>query len=176
MIQPRLLLPVAAAALALTACEARTGNEVNANRSGGHVSAEGQAKNGELSVQAPGFDLKISIPESVQREMRTDGHDDLLPPNATIGGIHVEAGRDGADNKQGEVELSFSAAEAPDAVARWYQDPARAVDFRVQTANRQGAAFVISGIGSDGDGSFRVTLTPRAGGGVDGRILLSDRN
>jgi hypothetical protein len=178
MISSRLLLPVAAATLALTACEARIGNEAAANRSGGsgNVSAEGKAKDGELSVQAPGFEMKISIPDSVQREMHGDGNDDLLPPNATVGGIHVEGGRDDADNGHGQVELTFTSAELPNALLRWYQDPARAADFRVQAVNRQGAALVIAGIGSDGDGIFRVALSPRAGGGSDGRILLSDRN
>jgi hypothetical protein len=176
MIDRRILLPLAAGALALTACQARFGNDIGANETG-NVSAEGKAKEGELSVRAPGFEMKVQIPDSVRNEMHGDDNDDLLPPNATLGGIHVEGGRDDTPGRsQGQVELAFVVTGAPDAIAHWYQDPARGTDFRVETVNRQGAGFVIAGRGTDGDGQFRVTLTPRAGGGTDGRILLSDRN
>lgn len=177
MTRSTLLLPIAALALALTACEAKFGNRQEAANQSGNVSAEGKAKEGELSIHTPGFEMKINIPEGVRREVASDGHDDLLYPGATFGGIHVEGGHDDAHGRsQGQVELAFSTGDATEVVARWYQDPARAPDFTVATTNRAGPAFVIAGTPKDGDGTFRVTLTPRAGGGTDGRILLSDRD
>lgn len=177
MTRPTLLLPIAALALVLTACEAKFGNAQQAANQSGNVSAEGKAKEGELSIHTPGFEMKINIPEGVRHEMASDGHDDLLYPGATFGGIHVEGGHDDAHGRsQGQVELAYSTPDAPDIVARWYQDPARASDFRVSSATREGSGFVVAGTPKDGDGNFRVTLTPRSGGGTDGRILLSDRD
>ena len=166
------LLLAAAAAIALTACEARFGNHAGPD---GNGSAENKAEEGRVSVHAPGFDLKISIPEGIRREANMDGDNDIIYPNSTFAGIHVEGG--GRDHhSDGEVELAFRSADAPDLVARWYQDPARAPDFTVATANREGAAFVIAGTTADNDGNFRIRLSPRAGGGTDGRVILSDRN
>ena len=177
MTRSTLLLPIAALALVLTACEARFGNAQEAANESGNVSAEGKAKEGELTIHTPGFDMKINIPEGVRHEMASDGHDDLLYPGATFGGLHVEGGRDqGRGRSQGQVELSYSTTDAPDIVARWYQDPARAGDFTVATANRQGPAIVIAGRRKHDDGDFRLTLTPRPSGGTDGRILFTDRD
>ena len=59
------LFPLAAlAVLALAACEARFGND--SGQSNG--SAEGKSKEGELSVSANGFEMKIRIPEGLRRE------------------------------------------------------------------------------------------------------------
>lgn len=166
-------LPLAAvAALALGACEARFGNDAGP---AGNGSAENKAEEGRVSVHAPGFDLKISIPESIRREANMDGDNDIIYPNSTFSGIHVEGGRDDRES-DGEVELAFRSSDAPDLVARWYQDPARAEHFTVASANREGPAFVIAGTTADHDGNFRVRLSPRAGGGTDGRVVLSDRN
>jgi hypothetical protein len=177
MTRSTLLLPIAAIALVLTACEARFGNAQEAANESGNVSAEGKAKEGELSIHTPGFDMKINIPEGMRHEITSDDHDDLLYPGATFGGIHVEGGHDNAHGRsQGQVELAYATGDAPDLVARWYQDPARGPDFTVATTNRQGPAIVIAGTRKHDDGDFRVTLTPRAGGGTDGRVLLTDRD
>lgn len=177
MTRSTLLLPIAALALVLTACEAKFGNDQNAANQSGNVSAEGKAKEGELSIHTPGFEMKINIPEGMRHEITGENHDDLLYPGATFGGIHVEGGHDDAHGRsQGQVELAYSTADAPDVVARWYQDPARAADLTVATTNRQGPGIVIAGTRTHDNGDFRVTLTPRAGGGTDGRVLLTDRD
>lgn len=169
----RLLPLAAAAALALTACEARFGNDADAVPSNG--SAEGKAEQGRLSIHAPGFDMKISIPEGIRREAGIDDDSGVIYPNSTLSGMHVEGGRDDT-RSDGQVELAFTSADAPDLIARWYQDSARASHFTVATANREGAAFVIAGTTRNHDGDFRVHLTPRQGGGTEARVLLSDRN
>ena len=167
------LLPAIAAATLLIACEARIGNDA---RDAGGGSAEGKAKEGQLSISAPGFEMKLDIPENVRREAGIDEDSGLLYPNAQFSGIHVEGGRDGAEGRgEGEVELRFTSNDPPDTVARWYRDPARAGDFAVGGAGRDGDDFVISGTSKDDNGQFRVRLSPRAGGGTDGRVVLSDR-
>ena len=170
----RLLPLAAAAAFVLAACEARFGKDAEAGRENANGSAEGKAEDGRLSIHAPGFDMKISIPEGIRREANMEGDNDIIYPNSTFSGMHVEGGRDDS-RSDGEVELAFTSADAPDLVARWYQAPARAPQFTVATANREGAAFVIAGT-TDDDGRFRVRLTPRQGGGTEARLVLSDQN
>jgi hypothetical protein len=171
---PRLLPLAATAALVLTACEARTGNAVQPD---GNGSAENKAEEGQVSINAPGVQMKINIPEGLRHE--TSIHDDhgLIYPGSTMSGMHVEGSREGEQGKsEGEVELRFASTDGPDKVAHWYQDPARARDFTISSATRDGAAFVFAGTRADGGGRYRVRLAPRPGGGTDGRVLLSDNN
>lgn len=173
----RLLPLAAAAALTLTACEAKFGNDADAGQENANGSAAGKAEDGRLSIHAPGFDMKINIPEGIRREAGIDDDSGIIYPNSTFSGMHVEGGRDGdSGNSDGEVELAFTSTDAPDVIARWYQDAARAPNFTVATANREGAAFVLAGATRDRDGNFRLRLTPRTGGGTEGRVILTDRN
>ena len=167
------LLPLAAlAALVLGACEARFGNDAAPSNG----SAEGRAEEGRLSISAPGFEMKINIPESIRREAGIDDDSGVIYPNSRFSGIHVEGGRDGdAGRRDGEVELRFASVDSPDTVVRWYRDPARAADFTVSSAAREGGAFVVAGTTRDNDGQFRVRLLQRAGGGTDGRVVLTER-
>ncbi|HEV2818311.1 MAG TPA: hypothetical protein VGW40_13955 [Allosphingosinicella sp.] len=170
MTASRLLFPAAAAALALTACDARFGNDV---APGGNGSAENKAEEGQVSISAPGVEMKIDVPEGLRQEMRMNDDSGLIYPGSRMSGVHVEGGRE-KGRSDGEVELRFNSADAPDVVARWYRDPARAADFTIATATREGPAYLFAGTNKDGDGRFRIRLTPRAGGGTDGRVLLSD--
>ena len=167
------LLPLSAAsaALALAACEARIGNDVG----GGNGSAENKAEEGQLSINAPGVQMRINIPEGLRHE--TSIHDDsgLIYPGSTMSGMHIEGAPEGQQHRSdGEVELRFASTDRPDVVARWYQDPARARDFTVASSSREGPAYVFAGTRKNGDGRFHVRLAPRDGGGTDGRLLLSD--
>jgi predicted small secreted protein len=172
---PRLLPLVAtAAALVLTACEARFGNDVEAV---GNGSAENKAEEGQVSINAPGVQMKINIPEGLRHEASIHDDNGLIYPGSTMSGMHIEGGHDGDQGKsEGEVELRFASTDAPDRVARWYQDPARARDFTIASAGRDGVAYLFAGTRKDGDGRFRIRLAPRRGGGTDGRVLLSDSN
>jgi len=169
-----LLLSASAAALALTACEARFGNDVQAR---GNGSAENKAEEGQVSINAPGVQMKINIPEGLRHEASIHDDSGLVYPGSTMSGMHIEGAREGAQNKSdGEVELRFASTDGPDAVARWYQDPARAHDFTLASSGRDGAAFVFAGSRKNGDGRFRIRLVPGQSGGTDGRVLLSDNN
>jgi len=165
------LLPLAAAALALAACEARFGNDA----AGGTGSAEGKSQEGQVSISTNGFEMKINIPEGLRREANIREDSGIIYPNSRMSGLHVEGG-DRAGAGRDEVEIRFATVDAPDTVERWYRDPARAADFTVASAARAGDAFVISGTRKREDGSFRIHLTARAGGGTDGRAVLTDAN
>jgi hypothetical protein len=168
------LLPIAATAalLVLAACEARIGNDV---RPGGNGSAENKAEEGQVSINAPGVQMKINIPEGLRHEASIHDDGGLVYPGSTMSGMHIEGGHDGDQGKsEGQVELRFASNAAPDTVAHWYRDPARAHDFTIASQSRDGPAYVFAGTRTDGRGRFRASLAPRAGGGTDGRVLLSD--
>lgn len=160
---------LAAAALALGACEARFGNDALPT---GNGSAENKAAEGEVSINAPGFQMKINIPEGIRREANINDDSGIIYPGSIVGGVHVEGGRE-RGKSDGEVELRFTSADAPDRVAAWYRDPARATDFTIAAATREGDAHVFAGTTKD-SGRFRVRLAPRGGGGTEGRALLAE--
>ena len=170
------LLPLAAtsAALALTACEARFGNDVQPT---GNGSAENKAEEGQVSINAPGVQMKINIPEGLRHEASIHDDSGLIYPGSTMSGMDIEGSRAGEHGKSdGQVELRFASTDGPDVVAHWYQDPARARDFTIASATREGPAYVFAGTRRDGGGAFRVRLAARQGGGTDGRVLLTDSN
>ncbi len=166
-----------AAAATLAACDVKFGDHDKGANATGNVSAAGKSEEGQLSVSAPGFEMKMNIPESIRAEAGMDNDNGLIYPNAQFSGIHVEGGRAGGQNgSDGEVELRFTSNDAPDAIARWYADPARAPNFAVGQSGRDGADFLVAGTTKENEGQFRVRLSPKSGGGTDGRVVLSDRN
>ena len=173
MILPK-LAPLLAGAALLAACEARIGNDappVEAN-----ASAAGKAEEGRLTVSAPGFNMSIDIPEGLRGDARMDGDNDLIYPGANFGGIHIQGGREQAGGEHdGEVELRFTTADPAARVVAWYRDPARAGDFTVQSATRDGNAIVMAGTGRREGERFTLRLTPR-GAGTEGRLVLTDRD
>jgi hypothetical protein len=169
------LLPLAAtaAALLLVACEARIGNDAGAS---GNGSAANKAREGEVSINAPGVQMKINIPEGLRHEASIHDDSGLIYPGSTMSGMHVEGGRDDGPHKsEGEVELRFASNDPPDRVAHWYQDPARASSFTLSSSGREGDAWVFAGTKRDGGGRFRIRLAAQQGG-TDGRVLLSDND
>ena len=164
------LVPVAL--ILLSACEMRIGND--AAPVADNASAAGRAENGQLTVEAPGFNLSITIPEGVAERGNVDDDNGLVYPGARVSGVHVQGRREERGPHGGEVELRLTSADAPDRVAAWYRDPARAEDFTVASAARDGDATVISGTGRRDNERFTLRIAPRAGGGSDLRLLLSD--
>lgn len=173
-------LPVLLAGMALlTACEGRIGkSEETASAPAGAnevaSSASGKSEEGKLSIKAPGFDMKINIPEGLAD--RTNSDSELIYPGASLGGMHIEAGSEKAGKRNSGVELRFTSSDPIDKVAAWYRDPARAGGFSAASTSRDGDAIVISGTQkSDGD-PFNLRLSPAAAGGTEGRLTLADRS
>jgi hypothetical protein len=167
------MLPLAACITLLGACEARFGND--AGEVAENATAAGRAQDGRLTIEAPGFNLSVQIPEGVRSEGGFGEDEGLIYPGASFGGIHVQGTPDGA-NGDGEVELRFSTSDAVDRVVGWYRDPARNADFTVQSVRQEGPAFVVSGTGQGEGNSFALNVTPRPGGGTEARLVLSDRS
>jgi len=167
------LAPALAAAALLVACEARIGNDAPAVDE--NATAAGRAEEGRFTIEAPGFNMSVSIPEGIRARADMDDSDGLIYPGSTFAGMHVQGGREGADgDRDGEVELRFSTGDAPGQVVAWYRDPARGNDFTVQAAQPEAGGFTVSGTGrGDGD-RFTLRIAPRAGGGTEARLLLSD--
>ena len=159
--------------VSLTACEMRIGND--APPVADNASAAGRAENGQFSIEAPGFNLYVTIPEGMAERGTVSNDNGLVYPGATVAGIHVQGGREqrGGHNN-GEVELRLTSADAPDRIAAWYRDPARADRFRVASTTQDGNATVISGTGRRDNERFTLRIAPGAGGGSDLRLLLAD--
>ena len=164
--------PVAAAALALLgACEAKVGGDSSGNEAAApnaQASAEGKAENGKLTIKAPGFDVALSIPESMARNAKAESDSKIIYPGSKIGGIYVAGGEGGGS----EVEMRFATDASPDTVAAWYRDPARKDGFTLESVKREGGGYVVSGTQTRDKHHFRAQLTPAAGGGTEGRVLI----
>lgn len=159
----------------LSACEARTGKEADkGKREPVAAAAEGKAEEGQFSIDAPGFDMKIDIPAGVTSHGDSDS--DMLYPGATLSGMHIEGSKKGAGGKgSAGIELRFTTADPPGKVAAWYRDPARASGFTIASVRREGAALVIAGAEKEDGDPFTLRLSPR-GGGTEGRLTLTDRS
>lgn len=137
--------------------------------------AEGKAEDGRVSVKGPGIDLAINLPDALRGRLQVDADSRIMPPGATVSGMHVQG--DGGEEGSGRdsVELRFTVPDSPESVAAWYRDPARANDFAVASAAREGEEIVLSGEAREG-GPFTVRLRAQDGRATAGRLVLVDRN
>ena len=166
------IAPTLVAFILLAGCEARFGND--AAPVAENATAEGRSQEGRVTVEAPGFNMSINIPESIRSHADFDEGSGLIYPGATFSGMHVQGQPDGAP-RQGQVELRFTTTDPSDRVVAWYRDPARGQEIQVQSAEQRGDGVVIQGTGREGD-RFTLNIAPRQGGGTDARLVLSDRH
>ena len=162
-----LSLATVAGLLALGACHSKAGKPPQ-----GQVSAEGKAEEGKISVHAPGFNLTLSLPKEMAREVRADRDNKMIYPGSSMLGIAVAAGKGGDRSGDSEVEMRFRTGASVEQVAAWYRDPARAAGFRLQGAAREGDAVVIQGVQNSDRHPFKVHLVPEKDGGTDGRLTI----
>lgn len=173
-------LPILSALALLAGCEAKIRKDAGQGNTASpadqaQVSAEGKSEAGQFSVKAPGLDLKLDIPDALQKRASMDSDSEILYPGATLAGMHVEAGSEKSGRNESAVELRFTTNDAPAKVAGWYRDPARKGGFAVTSARQQGASYVIAGT-EKGDGDpFTVHLDAASGGGTEGRLILRDQ-
>jgi hypothetical protein len=164
-----------AAVFALGACNmGRTDSEDDGNSSGGErVSAEGKAEEGKIKFHGPGVDFTFKLPKEVSGQAKAAKDSKLLYPGSTMSGMAVAASRDdSAKGGESEVEMRFSTADAPDRVAAWYRDPARAEGYKLGSIAKEGADFVVNGTQKRDNHPFKIRLSPRAGGGTEGRLTI----
>ncbi|HEV2079327.1 MAG TPA: hypothetical protein VGR19_05455 [Allosphingosinicella sp.] len=157
------------AAAAACDMEIGGGKEPSATAAGA-PSAEGKAQESTFSLNAPGFNMKVPIPEGIRSNAEIDSDGEMLYPGSTFSGMHVEGGKKGQSD-DGAVEIRFTSADAPEKVAAWYRDPARK-DFTIVSARQEGDAFVIVGQQKAEADEFKIRLTPKANGGTDGRLAI----
>lgn len=163
---------VAAALGALGGCGDRH-DEAGAAPGNQTASAEGKAEEGKISIKGPGVDVTFVVPKAMRGEAKADKDSKFFYPGATIGGIAIVGGqREGKKEGESEAEFRFATADPPERVAAWYRDPARAKDIRVTSATKAGSDIVIAGTQPADGHPFKVRLTPRAGGGTDGRLAI----
>jgi hypothetical protein len=168
----RLKLIVGAASLAAVCACMGPDDDMNWGASeNGAASAEGQAEDGKISIKAPGLDMAIALPKELTGEAKT-GHDSkVLYPASVIAGIAIAAAENGKGGDT-DVEIRFRTSDAPDRVAAWYRDPARAEGFSLDGASRDGRTVVLTGVQKRDKHPFKVRLSPAAGGGTDGRLRV----
>jgi hypothetical protein len=176
MNRPSLVIAFAAAAL-LGACHPKSHRDEAGDAGGGsEVSAEGKAEEGKVSIKAPGFDLKFTLPKGMAGEARAERDSKLLYPASVLRGMAIVAGRGDGKGGDSEVEIGFSTPQPLDAVVAWYRDPARREGFRLGRAVREGEGWTVTGVQKRDRHPFKLRLTPRAGGGTDGRLTVRHRD
>jgi hypothetical protein len=154
----------------LAACEARIGKpdeKVELDSVG-----NGQAEGGELSIDTPGFKMKLDIPKAIADRAEVDSDSGVLYPGSTLSGMHVEGHRKEGGNR---VELRFNSKDDSARIAAWYRDPARAAEFSITSASRSGDAINLTGTEKEDGDPFDLSLRPRGGGGTEGTLRLRDR-
>jgi hypothetical protein len=161
---------------ALGACDWVTGRHDDEDPFGNEtVSAEGKAETGQVAVKAPGLDVTFTVPKALTRDVKVNSDIKILYPRASITGMYA-AGGSGKDEGESEVEFRFGSPDAPDRITAWYQDPARAPLFKVESVARDGGDILIRARDKQGDGEFRLRLAPRQGGGTDGRLVIHKKD
>jgi len=163
------------AAAALSACDGRR-DEAERVADNGQVSAEGKAEEGKVSLKMPGIDMSLSLPKGVSFDAKAERDSKLLYPGATLRGMAVAAGPGSDQSGDSEVEIRFSSPEPIDKVAAWYRDPARAEGFRLERAVQEGGSWTVTGVQKRDKHGFRLRLSPRDGGGTDGRLAVRHRD
>lgn len=164
------MFALAATAL-LCACTGSGDDDDNLLAGNQQVSAEGKAKDGLISVKAPGVDISISVPKELTGEAKAGKDSKVLYPGASFGGIAIAAGEKNSQSGDTDVEVHFRTADAPEKVASWYRDPARD-GFRLTGEAKEGNELVFTGIQSGDKHPFKVTFGPGAAGGTEGRLRV----
>lgn len=165
-----LVVGTAAAALLLAGCEmsvkrdGETGTSANA-------AAPAAVRDGQISIDTPGFDMKLDIPDALRSQISGDSN--LIYPGSKIGGLNIAAGQDAGQGK-GRVQMRFTTPDAPDKVAAWYRDPARAAELTGVSVAREGGGYRVSGGAKGGGDPFDLRLSAAPGGGTLGELLLRD--
>ena len=159
---------VAAPALLLGACEIDVGKDQDQAKV--EVAAPA-GEDGRVSISTPGFEMKVALPDGISISGSGD-RGGMLYPGARMSGLNIEAG-----GKAGEgVDIRFNTSDSIDRVAAWYRDTARASEFAIDSARRDGGAIMLAGRDADDDDPFTLRLEPGGEGGTRGILTVGRRN
>ena len=168
------IMVLAGISLTLGACDWLTGRHDDELPGNDTVTAEGKAEAGQVSVKAPGLDVTFTVPKGLSKDVKVNSDIKILYPKTSITGMYAAGG--GKEEGESEVEFRFASPDAPERIAAWYQEPARAELFNVEKVSREGADTLIRAREKQGEGEFRLRLAPRAGGGTDGRLVIHKKD
>jgi hypothetical protein len=171
MVRANLAIGVAAALLG--ACEVSVNRNGDKAEGDGNAAAQGAVRDGEISIDTPGFDMKVDIPDAIRSEI--SGDSDIVYPGSTVSGLNVTANSDNGKGRS-SVRMRFTSPDAPDKVAAWYREPARAATFTGVSVQQEGTGYRISGTNAGGGDPFNLLLSPAPAGGTQAELTLQDRN
>jgi len=167
---------IAAALASVGGCKGRDKNDdvsITANIGEDAAAPSGSqngSEDGKVSINVPGFQMKVSIPKAA-RDATVSGSSDILYPGSSVSGVNVQAKADEEGGK-GTVQLRFASPVAPDKLAAWYRDRARAPQIEVTSVTSSGTGFVVNGTKKDGDAHFTIKFDP-SGTGSGGELTIT---
>lgn len=169
MIRPALF--ALAFALPLAACgDGKDGTTIAFNASGadGNVVAGVDGKTGDMSINAPGFSGKISLPKIKLDADNFDMNGVHLYPGSKIAGMNIDAHDDGkpGGNSDGTVKVTFESPATPDTVRAWFEDKLNHAGF---TVHADGTG--LSGM-TDDHKPFMLDLAPDGSDHAKGTITI----
>ena len=160
-------------AIPLVACDSGgegTSITINAGDDGNMVA--GVDKNGQMSVNVPGFSGKINLPKMKLNAGDFDLNGVKLYPGSTISTMNIDAKDGGNGTKDsGTVRIGFDSPATPKAVQDWFlQRLNKDAGFKVKV---DGAGLIGT---TEDDKPFRLELAPVGADHAKGTIVLSDQN
>lgn len=162
------LLAAAGTLLLLAACEAKIGKS---DDSAANASAEARAEEGSVSIDVPGFAMKIDIPKGWSDNVIIDSDSQIMPPGAKMRGVSVKAGREG---ERDGVELRFTAPDAPAKVAEWYRDDAKLNELAIASVTERDGVYTVTGTQKDDGDPFTLQLSGAEEGGTAGVLTFTE--
>jgi len=171
-----MLRPLAAAlilAATLSACDGSkegTTISINSTDADGNTVADINGNTGALSINAPGFSGKISLPRLHLDSKDFEMNGVHLYPGSTISTMNIDAhdgGKPGKDDDNGTVRISFASPAAPATVRDWYMQKLSAAGF---TLSVSGNGLVGT---TDEKKPFKLDLAPDGTDKSKGTITVS---
>lgn len=162
-----LMIPLA---MPLAACGGdKEGTTVtfNATDSDGNVTAGMDGNSGEVSINAPGFSGKFSLPKMKLGAGDFSLNGVKLYPGSTITTMNIAAneGKDGKDDS-GKVRVVFDSPAAPEKVLEYFADKLGKADFKLTAAGKG-----LKGT-DDENKPFTLEVAPAADGHSTGIITV----
>lgn len=158
----RPILLLLAAALPLAACAKHDeGTSVTINSSDGNTIAAVDGKTGDVKLDLPGFQGKITLPKIQVNADNFDLNGVHLYPGSTIQSLNIAA-----DGGKGGVRVAFTSPASPATVRDWL----------MTRLNKAGFAVSATGAGltgtTDEHKPFRLDLTPAGDDKANGVITV----